>query len=292
MSLTDTIKFICHHPLNKKNPPGAIFRFIKWQLYSRITRKARILKFTNKSKLILKRSMTGATGNLYCGLVEFPDMSFLLHFLREEDLFIDIGANVGAYSVLSATHVKARTISFEPVPTTYKNLTENLKLNDCLAKCTAYNLALGSSTGNIKFTNSLDTINHVASDNDPNTITVLVDTLDNILGNDVPILIKIDVEGFEWEVLNGSKDVLKKAGLKAIIIELNGLGKKYGCDENDIHQLLIEHNFTPYTYDPFQRELKKMTTYGKYNTIYLRDLDFVKERIRSAEKFSVLNQKI
>ena len=45
--------------------------------------------------------MTGATGNIYCGLYEFLDMAFLLHFLRNGDLFGDIGSNIGSYTVLA-----------------------------------------------------------------------------------------------------------------------------------------------------------------------------------------------
>jgi hypothetical protein len=40
--------------------------------------------------------MTGATQNLYCELHEYNDMAFLLHFLREEDSFADVGANIGS----------------------------------------------------------------------------------------------------------------------------------------------------------------------------------------------------
>ena len=43
-----------------------------------------------------RKGMTGASGNIYFGLHEFEEMGFLLHFLREEDLFIDIGAYIGS----------------------------------------------------------------------------------------------------------------------------------------------------------------------------------------------------
>lgn len=46
--------------------------------------------------------MTGATGNWYCGLQEYEDMSFVLHALRPGDLFVDVGANIGSYSILAA----------------------------------------------------------------------------------------------------------------------------------------------------------------------------------------------
>ena len=56
-------------------------------------------------------------------------MGFLLHVLRSEDLFVDVGANVGSYTILACSVVGARGISFEPVPSTYKRLVENMRLN-------------------------------------------------------------------------------------------------------------------------------------------------------------------
>ncbi len=127
--------------------------------------------------------MTGATVNLYCGLHEFNDMTFLIHLLREDDCFIDIGANIGSYTVLASAHVGARTISIEPVPATFLNLVRNISINQINEKVTAHNIALGSKKGTINFTNAYDTMNHVSVPNEINTISVNVDTLDNILLN-------------------------------------------------------------------------------------------------------------
>lgn len=52
------------------------------------------------ARLMVRNGMTGATGNIYCGLHEFTDMSFVLHLLRPDDLFVDVGANIGSYTVL------------------------------------------------------------------------------------------------------------------------------------------------------------------------------------------------
>ena len=99
MNIIKLLRFITSHPLNKSNKADAIMRFIKWQINTRLNPHPVVYPYTEKAKLIIEKGMTGATGNLYCGLHEFEDMSFLLHFLREEDLFIDIGANVGSYTV-------------------------------------------------------------------------------------------------------------------------------------------------------------------------------------------------
>lgn len=82
---------------------------------------------------------------------------------------------------------------------------------------------------------------------------------------------KIDVEGFEWEVLNGGKITLEQDKLQAIIIELNGSGIRYGFNDDEIDNLLKEYGFKPFTYNPFNRELISLAKYTNHNTIYLRN---------------------
>jgi hypothetical protein len=105
-------------------------------------------------------------------------------------------------------------------------------------------------------------------------------------------LLKIDVEGFESDVLKGASTVLQRQSLKAIIIELNGSGKKYGFDESLIHGKLLKLGFRPFSYRPFLRELTAIPTWGKSNTIYIRDVNFVSERLRSAESFKIFGKLI
>lgn len=284
MGLKQTLSFIINHPLNKKQKVKAVLRFLIWQFYARLLNPTYVHRFTPKVKLIIKKGMTGATGNLYCGLHEFNDMTFLLHFLRKEDYFLDIGANVGTYSLLASGHVGAKSIAFEPVPQTFATLKANIALNRLESKVNAKNSAIGAEQGKIKFTQGLDTMNHIATSTDQNVVEVEVNTLDAImLENKMPTLIKIDVEGFETAVIQGSKQTLADNKLKAIIIELNGSGKRYGYDESKIHQELLDLGFKPYQYLPFKRELVELQAWGKANTIYVRDLEQVLNRLQKAD---------
>jgi len=287
MSLFSSLKFITAHPLNRKNKSLAILRFLKWQINNLLNPYPVIYQFTDRSKLIIKKGMTGATGNLYCGFFDYEEMLFLLHFLRQNDLFVDIGANVGSYTVLASAHVQSQSISIEPVPSTYRNLLNNIILNN-LNNVKSFNIALGSKKGIIKFTNTLDTTNHVATLSDNDQIDVEINTLDDILISlNCATLLKIDVEGYETEVLNGANNILENNNLKAIIIELNGSGDRYNYDELLIHNKLIDVGFSPFTYDPVIRCLRKLEKFGAYNTIYVRDLEFVNDRLKSAEKVNI-----
>jgi len=291
MSLLNTFNFIRKHPLNKEHKIAAFGRFIKWQIGSRLNPFPVLYPFVENSLLIVQRSMAGATGNIYCGLHEFSEMGFLLHVLRPEDIFVDIGANIGSYTVLASGVVGARTLAFEPAPGTFKHLRHNVDVNDVHGKVELYNMALGSGTDELLFSSTLDTENHIVSEkeNIP-SIKVPVQSLDKMMRGMAPLAMKIDVEGYETEVLKGAGSVLANLHLKAIIIELNGLGQRYGFDDKAIHDKLVKLGFKPNLYDPISRQFTEIQNWGTDNTIYIRDPAFVASRVKSSRTYQVLDQ--
>src|SRR5262245_35956083 len=106
-------RFLCSHPLTRDHRFAGFARFCRWQIESRFHREV-IVPWVGGVRLAVRRGMTGATGNLYAGLHEFVDMAFTLHFLRPSDLFLDVGANIGSYTLLASGVCRARTIAFEP----------------------------------------------------------------------------------------------------------------------------------------------------------------------------------
>jgi FkbM family methyltransferase len=243
--------------------------------------------------MLAKRGLHGITGNIYTGLHEFEEMSFLLHLLRETDCFFDIGANVGSYTILAAGVCAAKTYSFEPVPATFRILAANVRLNQLTKGARLINAAVGSDETTLRFTSRQDATNHVIAqtETDEDGIMVPVVKIDDYRAA-VPLLLKIDVEGFETEVLRGAKQLLEQESMKAIIIELNGSGKRYNFNEDLIHQQLTNLGFTPYHYEPFSRTLTRLNSYGHSNTLYLRDLPFIRKRINSAKKFQMFSESI
>ena len=280
------------HPMNAHDKIGALKRFALWQINTRLNPYPVVYPFTEHSKLMVVKGLTGATGNIYSGLHEFQDMGFLLHFLRKGDVFIDAGANIGSYTVLASAEIEAYSLAFEPIPTTFNHLKNNIAANDIAHLVKPYNIGLGSQKGVLSFTKNLDTENHIATAADTDTLAVEIDTLDNIIGALQPVLLKIDVEGFETEVLNGAEATLNKPSLKAIIIELNGEGRRYGYDEKDIDMKLVSKGFSPFRYHPFDRTLSEIKGTVTHNAIYIRDLPFVKDRLTKARKIKVNGREI
>jgi FkbM family methyltransferase len=202
VSLINLVRFVISHPLNREHKFRSIVRLAKWQIGSRLVPGAVVYDWVNGSKFLVRSGDTGLTGNIYAGLHEFPDMGFLLHFLREDDLFVDVGANAGSYTILACAAVGSRGIAFEPVPGTYARLVENLRLNHLDERVRSINKGVGAMQGSISFTSDGDTTNHVLVPGEPrnSVVTVEVTSLDAALGEGSPALIKIDVEGYETPV--------------------------------------------------------------------------------------------
>jgi len=291
MSLLSILKFITTHPLNKDEKLKTIVRFAKWQIGSRLVPGEIICDWINGSKFLVRNGEAGLTGNIYTGLHEFPDMGFLLHVLRSNDLFIDVGANVGSYTILACSAIGASGYAFEPVPTTYKRLIENIRLNHLENTVKCLNIGIGREPGIIEFTSDMDTENHALADGEKhaNAIRVEVSSLDAVLKDESPVLMKIDVEGYETPVLEGASETLKKQTLHSVIMELNGSGKRYNFDESRILEMMSDYGFRTYSYDPLNRNL--INLHGKNlnsgNTLFIRDETAVLEKLRNSPMVTI-----
>lgn len=291
MSVLSSLEFIINHPLNRGNKLKSIVNFVKWQIGSRLVSGEIVYSWINGAKFLVKTGETGLTGNIYAGLHEFPDMAFLLHVLRDDDLFIDVGANVGSYTILACSAIGASGYAFEPVASTYKRLTENIRLNHLEDRVQCFNIGVGREQGRLAFTSKMDTTNHALApgEHSDNTINVEVSTLDAELEGEWPSLIKIDVEGYETPVLEGAFETLKKQTLHSVIMELNGSGGRYGFDESRILEMMCDHGFGTCSYNPLDRILVNLQ--GKNldsgNTLFIRDESFVLDRLKTASKISV-----
>lgn len=292
MGLLNTYRFIAEHPLTRADKLKAFSRWLRWQIGSRILRWPVAVPFVDDTRLLVKPGMTGATGNIYCGLHEYEDMGFVLHLLRPDDLFVDIGANIGSYTIL-ASAAGASVISFEPVRTTFEALLDNVHLNRLEARVDARNQAVGRAIGELEMIADQDTTNQALQPGSTyagKTVRVPLVALDEALQGRVPKLIKIDVEGFETEALAGATETLANPGLWAIVMELNGSGARYGFDEDSLHRHMQSIGFRPCRYDPATRKVIDLNgeRSGSGNTMYLRDPEAIQAEVRKAPVYRVL----
>ena len=129
-SLIFYLKEIINHPLKKDKKLLSILNFFVWHIKRRIIYpKGVIVKWVNNSKIFISKKEMQLRFNIYYGLMEYEEMSFLLHVLRKNILFIDIGSNAGAFTILASKVIGANTIAYEPVEDSRERLKKQIQLN-------------------------------------------------------------------------------------------------------------------------------------------------------------------
>jgi FkbM family methyltransferase len=281
-----TLRDFSNHPLKRHAKLKAIIDFCMGQLAIRWIPGDVCVPFPNGAKLLVPPRMKGSFHFLFLGLYEFEEMSFLLHFLKPNELFVDVGANIGAYTVLAGACAGCRTLSYEPSASNYKCLMDNIHLNNLGEKSSGINMAIGNEQGVIQFTEGLGTEGYVSSGpTNSKTLPVKIDSLDTLLKDLDPVVIKIDVEGFESNVIAGARQVLAKASLKCILIEKAGNAERYGVDENPVHQEINRAGFKGFRYSPSDRNLHEVPMDYQGVVIYLRFPKEAQQSVSAASPF-------
>ncbi|AOL95266.1 FkbM family methyltransferase [Porphyrobacter sp. LM 6] len=159
------------------------------------------------------------------------DLSDLLLRRRDDFVFVDIGANQGLYSLIAAQNPHCRQIiAFEPVPTTHARLAANVALNGGAARTALHLLAIADSVGEV-------TINVAADHTGTATLagreggkaasggvtihTIDAPVLDPLLAGELPMFVKIDVEGLEAVVIAELAKTANFARVEAIFYEVD-----------------------------------------------------------------------
>lgn len=160
---------------------------------------------------------------------ESPSLAPVLEaFLASGSTFVDVGANVGVYTAWASRCVGAggRVIAFEPVPATREQLERTVALN-ALGNVRVVPKALGAAPGTLSLwllphASGLSSAVVPADTSSARSIEVETATLDDeltALGAPSPALVKIDVEGYEMEVLRGAVRTLAASDGPAVLFE-------------------------------------------------------------------------
>jgi len=279
------LKYLYNHPLAVNNRLKTFFRYFSFHILN--SDNAEVVVPFLDNKLIVKKGQ-GGQGNYFTSLADYEEMLFLIHFLRDSDIFVDAGANIGSYSILAAMTKLCQVYSFEPNNIFYNILKKNISINDLNDKIIPYQYALGEKAADVQLINK-GALSHIAFENNTNSENVKLKRLDEIV-NDVNI-IKIDVEGYEYNMLVGSEKILKNPNLNAIIIEMASYNR-YNSTDHSVHLLISDYGFKPITYDPKKRAFNFKSKYTKdgigwWNVIYIRDKDCILDRIKHSESIIV-----
>lgn len=185
---------------------------------------------------------------MYLGLFEPCETRLLRKLLDSGDTFIDVGAHIGWFTIVAARSVGAsgQVIACEPYPSNAAMLKGNLARNGC-SNVRVVEAALGSQQGTIA----------VATAGDSGAVTALdwardgraevpMMTLDDIAADLAAVtLIKVDVEGWEAQVLRGGAKTLSQT--EYVLIEINPPAlRKAGSSPGEVFGLLRGAGFTKF----------------------------------------------
>lgn len=193
--------YFIYHPITRKNKILFLYKFFLLN-FKKFLFKKFIVNWIENLKFYYGRGMWGLSGEAYYGLNEMEDQIFLLHFLKKNDLFLDIGANLGSFALLASGIKGAKTIAVEPSSRSFLLLNENVKLNNLEHKIQLLKVAVGDKNTEIYLSKNLDVCNRIVNRNeylfDSEKVSCI--TLDELLAKceTIPALIKLDIEGYEY----------------------------------------------------------------------------------------------
>ncbi len=281
-----SIRAFWRHPATRHKPWSSVARYLSINAALRVSKRPVIGEFTDSAKLIVDLRMTQTLGCAYYGFVDYADMLFVCRLLRPGDVMFDIGANVGLYSVLASKLAGASVVAFEPIPANHLRLLDNIGLNHVWDKVRVERVGLGREPGEIQFVEDFadgHTSHAMPTGGSGQSVTCKIVPLDSQCAGGVPDFLKLDVEGFEEEVLAGGKATFADPKLKVVLMEVNGSAVRYGRTDDDLHAAIRAYGFEPYAFEHETNGLVRQPSFGpRTNTLYIRDLEFAQARLKSA----------
>lgn len=209
-----------------------------------------------------------------------PETIEWINSFKDNDVFYDIGANVGVFSLYAALHRNCDVYAFEPESKNYACLHKNLYLNKLGKKVKAFNIALhNDNCVDYLYLHGMESGAALHSVGDPidwkgeeysskYEQSVLAFTLDDFINTfklPMPNHIKIDVDGNELKILQGSNNVLKSHDLKSISIELTE-------EDSELRGYIEEYGFK-FISKRYAKTKKELEALGLGNYLFIRAED-------------------
>ena len=193
--------------------------FIKNRLSSYLGNNEALTYLVNESPIFVNTDDYGCPINfLNGGRYEEENYMLLSSYRKDGGVFLDVGANIGVYSLRIAAHRKNTIIAFEPLPRMRKLLRKSAFLNGFDIKIEPYALSNENKPGFIHVPE-----NHTGGASVSNTgFPIELKRLDDLYPDLVVNIVKLDVEGHELEALLGMKNCLERSS-PAILFEKLGI---------------------------------------------------------------------
>lgn len=209
---------------------------------------------------------------------EKGDLSYILSKTRDDDIFFDIGANVGLFSLAIAKHNKTIKVhAFEPIPLNASLFETSLHLN-LLESVQINQTCLGDREGYIEFSvaddSAYSSILATGRKSEIRKLNVPITTLDkyldmNSLGH--IDIIKMDVEGAENLVLDGAKEIFNNASSKPRLVMMELLDdhlKLFNTSIDYIVDLMKQYGYHAFFYENDVKSIFESKHFNKMHNIF------------------------
>jgi FkbM family methyltransferase len=241
----NVVKFVWEHPANEGERARAMLRAVGFQVRGRVLHRRTLARLGERSLIWAELHRTGASRVVYANPPDHREMLTWRNSLRRGDLFIDVGSNVGSYAIWAA-ELGAEVIALEPAEDTFALLEENVALNGYPIR--TVRAAAGAAPGTARFTSGRDCVNRLDPEGASETAVV---TIDSVIGNRTVAGMKVDVEGFEIDVLRGCERALSQQRVRLIQLEWNSTSMQaVRADRRPVADLLAGHGYRLYRPDP------------------------------------------
>jgi FkbM family methyltransferase len=235
----NVVRFVWTHPANDGERIRALVRAAHFQARARVLNRRTLAQLGRRSSVWADLHRTGASKIVYANPPDHPEMLVWRQIIRPGDLFVDVGANIGSYAIW-AGELGAEVIALEPADDTFALLLENVALNGYPIK--SVQAAAGATCGTARFTSGRDSVNRIDPDGAVETSVV---TVDSVIGNCTVAGMKVDVEGFEIDVLRGCRRALAEHRIRLIQLEWNATSwEAVGTDRQPVADLLAGYGYS------------------------------------------------
>ena len=279
-------KTVWLHPANRHRRLRALATSGLWQVWKRAVGRPFTIRY-HGFKLPCHPASRLASAAIYFGTwPDYWEMRFVRDYLRPGDRFVDVGANIGLYSLLAASVVgpSGRVIAFEPGRVPSARLHEAIALNR-IKHIDLIRSAVGEGPGELVFeAGDEDATAHISGSPGAAGDRVPVVRLDEALDHVPYAMAKFDIEGYEPFALRGMRHLLSAGNPPIFLMEAAGYSKRYGVETHDLMREIESWNYRPMVYDPDSRRLAPARSHwemGLDNVLCVFEgaLDFISARL-------------
>lgn len=271
-------------PYNQNKKAYALYRFFYWKIIRALKLQDVKFRLWNDRVLYLNHDSFQSMWIMYAYEVDWEEFNLIRDFVKEHDHVADVGANMGFYTIWFSRFIRTGTIhAFEPDERNYNRLKKNVEANKGSDRIYINKIALSNLNGTLSFTTGFDGENHISRQTGENLITVRSQKLDDycILNNIHSLsYVKVDIEGFEYDFLEGASGLLTGNAIDIIQLEINKTLQNSGRTVSELISLIERYGYSLCQYNVALKRVEKIAySPGRENYLCIANIALVNDRI-------------